>query len=515
MVAFKEVGRYKPPPEELIGQLPDKVIRLGGLVWGDGNKVIEVRPPRARLRWPSEGLFINGSLAKHDILVWPLRPEGKPDFLPMEGAINVGAEVELAVIDMQGQPVDLACPVGDGWLLDWLGGGPEGLRFQIEYGVPVGTKWQDVWFNVLTILKKAVEKANQIGVMFLPTGEVGYPFVSDGSLILPHPYIKAIHDMLGGTALAFDTQTVQAHVDLRPYGGSLEMGHLIANWFNDVFATMINGVYSASPFKDGKIGPGVGMREYSRRQLLTVGGVQPDYDLEPWEYVQQAHLLLQKGVIPVAERTGGQPKNTNGNGVDWQYGVFAHNDTRIKCSSVGTFEAGPADMNPNVYSWIAQMFVVRRFVQKVVEAYMKGQELPAFLRVHGGFVTRQFNRNQVVLWGPEAKIKTAEGPWRIRDLWYRFYDWALTDKERRGHKTDFTRGMEVILRMLDPAVLSDPWEQMRLYFDPRSKWFMRGNFGSLMLRCARSLPDYMPDEEKIRMVNLKIAEEFNGLVRRL
>jgi len=507
MSTFKEAGGFKPVSKEISRFITPKVARKGGIVVADDRRVLEVRPPQARLRRSAEAHFVNGGLAAHDVSEWSLEPEGS--LKDPETPVTVGAEMEFAVLNREGKVVNLALPFGGGWLLDYLGASPEGLRFQAEFNLKPGFDWDDMIDQVFHILKTVVRRADQLGLLLLPTGEVGYSFEKDWSLILPHPYIEAIQRMLEGTALDFDAQTVQAHVDVRPFGGSLEAGHTLANHFNGVFATMLNAVFSASPFRDGKVGPGVGLREFSRRQLVTVGGVQSNYEMPPWDYVDYAHRLLQEGVIPAAERAGGRVSNGR---VDWVHGIFAHNDTRVKVSSTGTFEASSTDMNPNPYSWLVHMFVVRRFLTQVARTLVRGGEMPAFLEMPD-YDTRVKNRDAAVLIGPEAVIQTEAGAYKIRDLWYAFYHWALTDLEKRGQETDFTLSMRVILAMLDNKVHSDPWKQMELYFNPQSEWFMRGNFGQLMLRCARSLPSTMPDEERIRRVNLEVARLFRGFIK--
>jgi gamma-glutamyl:cysteine ligase YbdK (ATP-grasp superfamily) len=297
---------------------------------------------------------------------------------------------------------------------------------------------------------------------------------------------------LGTSGLDFDANTVQAHVNLVPFGRVAELGIYVANNYNAVLATLFNAVATSAPFWKGETTGRLSNREQARNNLSTIGGVQDNLPLDAHLHLMRGHDLMQRGKIPAPERAGSF-RDDPGNG--------SHKDTRPAKYSTGTIEFGAADMVPNVDFWIVQMIILRQFTWKMAQTVIDDQALPfPSILSEVSFEQRVKNRREAALYGNQAQLITSSGKRSVNELWNIFFKWV------RPHyvDNDWNRAEETMYRMLQ--FNSGNQYCLESYFNDDSAAYMRGNVGQLMQNQTIYL--HGDDEYKIKQTNKILAKNF-------
>lgn len=505
-MGFKEAGEFIP------ATVDDSV--QGGGVYFDQKGFAEysVNHPnfRLRVRGQEDTEELVSAQDIKPILLHP-NPEA-PREIPKPWEVNCGLEAEFFVLDSQGNPVDLyggdrvfingkdKPEIDDAdsseWLIDKLGASPEGLRFQAEINVDPASSWEELEKNTLTKLKSVYLACLEHNVYLDPSALSGMRLDgSDWNLISTHPYILKIHSHgLHGTALNFDANTVQAHVDLAPFGSSSDFAIYSGNIFNREMATMLHAISVSAPFWQGRITDNLSNREFSRNRLSTRGGVQADVPFSGEQLIHEGDRLVRNGQIPVPERA-----------------ARSHNDFRPKYTT-GTLEVGSADMTANIDFWFAQAFAQKQFVLKLAEHLREGEPLPRFLQPTD-FETRKQNRHNSSRFGPNANLRLTRGDIAVRDAWRHFFEWAKPqDIDESWEKT-----VETISNMLSETTASRfGIRALEAYFDRQNpKTYMKGNLAEAQRAYAGALPA-MDDEEKIKLTKAETSKWFmNDIAARL
>ncbi len=494
MAGFKDAGTFIPPEFAI----PD-TIRNGGV--GDGY---EVRHGNFRLRKQSERHTLK-EVSAGDITHHHLFPKGLQSVKqPIENQSKMGIEAEFGGIDSAGNLVsfygqDHAFKAGDEirvtniektWPIDEIPGlTPEGLATQAEIGTKPATTAKELRADITGKLVPIISHMNERGWMLLPTGLTGLPMQPSWENIAPHPYIVDIMTHgLHGSALRFDANTVQNHVDLRPIGASLDFALALGNEYNAVLAAMLAAIATSAPFWNGHNTDLLSAREYSRNQLSTVGGVMDNIPVNSQEFLARGHARVSTGDIPVSERAGGGKSNGS------------HNNYRPK-TTTGTAEFGSPDGNPNIHLWIASNLILRRFTEKVAHSVVTGTPMPRFLE-NPSLATRRQNAHSISKDGEQATLTTSTGRLSVGQAWENFFHWAKPTRP----DPDWQFAETTITKSLGPSARS-----VREFFDPDSDKYMSGNFGRAMQsdfwgRTGSEL-------DRIKAVNHQVAIGFISLVQ--
>jgi len=496
-MGFKEAGEFSQ------AYVPDTV-RNGGVYFDQkGHAEYSVNHQNFRLRVRGQEQT-EVEVSTQDIKPIKIHP-GKvvPNEIPLSQEITCGLEAEFMILDSDGNTADLYGgnrvfingkdrPEIDysgehEWLIDTLGVSPEGLRFQAEVNTEPGRTWEELEYNTLLRLRNVYLACRKHNLYLLPTGLLGEKLEKDWNNISAHPYILKIHSHgLRGTALNFDSNTVQAHADLRPFGSS-DFGLYAANIYNNGLATLHNAISVSSPFWGGRITNNLSNREFARNKLSTVGGVQGDVPVNGNMLLQVGDQLVRSGKIPVPERAFG-----------------SHSDTRPAKLTTGTFEAGSADMTGNVDYWFAQAFINRQFLIKIAEHLKNDLPVPPFME-KTDFETRKGNRWNSAHFGPNFNIKIANGAIGIREVWNSFFIWA----EPNHVDSDWEKSKDAVLCMLSSTKSASYGERaIEAYFDTNNQdTYLKGNLAEAMLTYAQSLAP-MKEGKKIRLTNKEVATHF-------
>lgn len=504
MSSFKEAGKFEPATLKI----PSSLAESGGISL---ENWVSIKHPNFRLRKPDQG-NTRQEISSTDIV--PIRLENKPirsSTLPQPESVSMGIEMEFDVFDTDGRPASLygngsITEIKDGaenhievshgtlpWALDEIPGlTPEGLAFQGEIATAPQTTFSSLKADLVGTLKPIVEAFRTRNWVLQPTGLSGLNLDKTPTNISPHEYIKDIHFFgLRGTAFDFDANTVQSHVDLRPFGNSIELALLVGNKYNAVLSTMLNALSLSAPFWKGEPNRLLSHRELSRNQIFTEGGVQDNIPLNAQDFLVRGHSRVANGEIPVPERAGGGKSNGS------------HNDFRPKLST-GTAEFGSSDSNPNIELWCAQTTVLKHFCEKVVESVHSGSgNLPDFLEMDT-YTTRRSNRMAAAEFGPDAEIATKAGKMSIRQAWQLFFEWA----KPKYPSQDWDISIDVIRRSLAPSANS-----VEDYFNPNSPNYLHGIFASAMIAEFRQHSG--PTEDIIKQVNMVTSQGFMRLVENI
>ena len=505
MAGFKEAGQFSEvqvPPE----------YRDGGINMVEGYSV---RHPNFRLR-PDTQVETQDCVSAKDLDPVLLIPDQMKGLRLPENpsTVYMGMEVEFSVIDIQGAPADLygkdkivrsngnlqIDSTGNPWEIDFLGGSPECLRNQIEINAPKSSGALEMVSETIKRQQELIRRADQRGFMLLPTGLYGLKLKPGWDNVPPHPYIMKVHyHSLGSGGQTFDGMSIQHHVDLTDYGGSLEHALYIGNQYNNLLASMLAGLTTSSPFHNGQITGLYSNRESARHTLATRGGVQAtDYQLDGKAFIQNANRLIKAGVIPVPER-GGNYLDSVGNG--------SHKDYRPKIS-LCTGEFCACDMTPNPLLQAAEGVILRRFVHKMTEYFVQQEPLPRFL----GRLSpedRIYNRDSVSISGNNAVLRTAAGNMHISETWSNMQNWLWESDS--FDSLDANLSHTAVDMALDVRYLDGSGEdEVANYFDMRSQAFMRGNFSAIMIGYAKTVEG--KQETKINKTNLEVARRYREFI---
>ncbi|OGD10134.1 hypothetical protein A2397_06135 [Candidatus Amesbacteria bacterium RIFOXYB1_FULL_44_23] len=504
MPGFKDAGKFTPASVKLDSEIAQR----GGI---DYDNMLAVKHPNYRLRKPGQE---NTRLDVSAGDITPIKAMPKPLArinLATPDTALMGIEAEFFVINSAGHPVtmygaDSVQEISEGnkkivvvnhqgqpWDLDQIPGlTPEGLNSQVEIATSPHNSFEDLQKNLTQTLVPIATAFQAKGWLMLPTGLSGLPLKSDISNIPPHEYMVSIHTHgLKRTALTFDAQTVQSHVDQSGFGSSIEFSLALGNSYNAVLSTMINALSLSAPFWKGRSDSLLSHRESSRNQISTRGGVQDNIPVDALSFLHRGHLRVTAGEIPVPERAGGGKSNGS------------HNDYRPKLST-GTAEFGSSDSNPNPELWVAQTVVLRRFTEIVAQLVRdETGHLPSFLEMES-FDVRKANRLAAAKNGVDAVISTKAGLLTIRQAWNNFFSWA----KPKHSSPDWDRSVDVIKR-----TLAQNAKNVQDYFNPNSPNHLHGSVAVAMLRQYEQLSG--PETDRIAQVNVMVASGFMGLIDRL
>lgn len=516
MADFKNAGEFKQTtiplnvPDHFAG-LVDQTGHAVKLTEYKGGELGEIRHPIWRLRneQSRETAHIIGAqdISKYRLQPYPLSalPKSqKPGLL--------GAEVEYTVITPDGQLFsaygdsqvkavhkDSSTPSGfraeithgvDPWLLD-RGFSAEAQRHQVEVGIFPASSFQGVRQNYLRALAEPYQATQEQKVYLVPTGDSGHQLLRGSwEHVSPHPYIVNIQALSQETIQDFNCGAIQTHVDLEPYDYNLSFGLFTANRYNDLFATMLHGLGTASPFRHGRITPYLSTREFSRRQLITRGGVKPNVTEDPYEYLHTANATVQAGTVPSVERGWIYPGLGNG----------SHADHRLK--GMGTMEFGSSDSNPYI-DWVAAHAVMANQFVRMSAAVVRGEaQFPNFM-VNIPYQCRVSNREKSSLYGNNARLWTPRGTMPIAEAWQSFITWASPTQPDE----DWNQAVEVVNRMLTPHQTTGQYV-IENGLDHRHPDYGRGNFGARQQAFVATLPPEMPDQQKIDLANIATGKGF-------